>query len=428
METLKKFNSFVKEILRNNSRLYKMDILREYAHDEDIKFYLDFLFNSYIVTGISDKKLNKDLRLFVELPTESSYKNSIKSLLNYIKENNTGRSETIAACQEVLNSIEDDEERALLEGLITKNVKLGIDVTTINKCMNNYIPTFHVQLANKYFDKPEVVEGKEFTLTTKIDGGRIIALKKNNEVNFYTRAGQKYEGLVDLENEMLNKMPDNICLDGEITLLDKGNLESKDQYKQTMMITRKDGEKHGVRMLVFDIMDADEFINQECNTPYSQRRERLETLFNSSELTFFHLLDNLYTGKDTSKITEILNEQLSHGEEGVMINITNAPYQFKRTNDLLKVKKMQDIDLPIIGYEEGSNSNTGKLGAFIVDYKGNELKVGSGFSKELREEIWKHPQDYLGMTISIQYFEETTNQQGGTSLRFPVFLDFRYDK
>ena len=110
-----------------------------------------------------------------------------------------------------------------------------------------------------------------------------------------------------------------------------------------------------------------------------------------------------------------------------MINICDAYYEFKRTNALLKVKKMKDIDLRVIGYEEGSNSNRGKLGAFIVDYKGNQVKVGSGFSKELREEIWKNPDEYIGVMIAVQYFEETTNQNGGTSLRFPVFLDFRYD-
>jgi hypothetical protein len=29
-------------------------------------------------------------------------------------------------------------------------------------------------------------------------------------------------------------MPDNTCLDGEITLLSRGNLSSKEAYKETM--------------------------------------------------------------------------------------------------------------------------------------------------------------------------------------------------
>ena len=128
-------------------------------------------------------------------------------------------------------------------------------------------------------------------------------------------------------------------------------------------------------------------------------------------------------------ITKYLNEAIANNEEGIMININNAPYEFRRTNSLLKVKKMRDADLEIIGYEEGSNTNKGKLGAFLTRYKnGNVVKVGSGFTKELREEVWKDPDSYIGKVISVQYFEETENQSGGISLRFPVFLDFRTDK
>ena len=89
---------------------------------------------------------------------------------------------------------------------------------------------------------------------------------------------------------------------------------------------------------------------------------------------------------------------------------------------------MQDADLPVIRLEEGTNQNEGKLGAFVVLYKGNEVRVGSGISKELREKVWKDKNSYIGLTITVQYFEETTNADGGISLRFPVFIDFRYDK
>ena len=132
-------------------------------------------------------------------------------------------------------------------------------------------------------------------MTTKIDGGRIIAIKKNGEITFYTRAGQKYEGLVDLEQEMAEKLPDNICFDGEITLLNPGNMESKEQYKATMKIVRKDGEKHGVKMRVFDMMPADDFLNQNSTHVYEFRRAALETLFSTVSCKYFTLLDNLYT-------------------------------------------------------------------------------------------------------------------------------------
>ena len=158
---------------------------------------------------------------------------------------------------------------------------------------------------------------------------------------------------------------------------------------------------------------------------FNESAEFLNTL----KFKYFTILPYLYVGNDINEITKWLNYNIDHGEEGVMINILDAPYSFKRTSDLLKVKKMLDIDLEVVGYEEGSGNFSGMLGAFLVRYKeGNIVKVGSGFNKELRQEIWKNPDAYIGKVISVQYFEETVNQQGGISLRFPVYLDFRSDK
>lgn len=432
MNTIKKFNEFINKINKSNSRNYKLAVLEEYKENKDIKYYLDFIFNPYITSGISDKKINKFAIVknnVMSLFSEYDEFNSVKELLEYIKNNNTGTDEVLKTINNFLSSNNFEEsEITLIKSIITKNIILGIDVKTINKVINDLIPTFNVMLSNKYFDKPEIVEGKMFAITEKIDGGRIIALKKNNEVKFYTRAGQLYEGLVDLEQELINNFPDNVCLDGEITLLDSEGIPSKEAYKQTMKITRKDGEKHGIKMLVFDYMSYDEFAAQNCELNYFWRRAKLEKEFNSNN-KYFKLLPILYLGKDTNKILEILNEEVAKDHEGIMINICDAKYEFKRTNNLLKVKLMKSYDMKIIGFEEGTNRLSNNLGAILVKYRNdNVVKVGSGFSDEMRVEIWNNKEKYLNKIAEIQYFEETTNQDGGQSLRFPVFLDIRSDK
>ena len=434
MKTLIHFKKFVDELKLDNSRTYKMEVLKKYKDDEDIKYYLNYIFNPYITTGISDKKL---ARFHSDNCIDCYPINKFKTVfdsLNYIKEHNTGSYGDLGLIFsfyieiilfEIKENIQFNELSSLYEKIIIKNLQLGIDVKTINKVIPNLIPEFNVMLANKYFDKPEYIEGKEFALTTKIDGGRIVAIKKDGAVKFYTRSGQLYEGLVDLEKEMIEYMPDNIALDGEITLLDKGNLNSKEQYKQTMMITRRDGEKHGVKMLVFDAMSADNFLNQRSTLTYKQRREILSDIFDLNQFKYFNLLPIIYQGNDASEITKWLNYNVSQGEEGVMINIVDAPYEFKRTNALLKVKQMQDIDLIITGFELGSNSNSNTLGAIHCNYKGYDLGVGSGFSKEDRDYIWTHQNEFLGKAAVIQYFEETQNDKGGLSLRFPVYKYIR---
>ena len=428
MNTIVHFKNFVNEINESNGRLYKQSVLKKYKDDVVVQRYLKIAFDPFMVFGISTKKLNKIVGGTVINCIESVF-----DLFDYLENHNTGSDADISICQEVLNivSTNDREAGAILEALICKDLSIGCDAKTINKEIPDLIPTFSVQLANKYFDKPAYVEGKTFAITTKIDGGRIIALKENGQVSFFTRAGQKYEGLVDLEDEMSRLMPDNTCLDGEITLLVRGNLSSKEAYKQTMKIVRQttNPEKHGIKMLVFDCMTAEEFKNQYCPNDYTVRRADAELLFNQIDFQYFELLPILYRGSDTSKITELLEEEVANGEEGIMINICDALYEFKRTNSLLKVKKMQTMDLEITGFEEGTGRLVGTLGAILVRYKdGNVVKVGSGFSDEIRTLIWTEPSDFLGKIVEIQYFEETTNADGGKSLRFPIFKDFRPDK
>lgn len=426
MKTLIKFKDFVDEINSSNSRIFKQGVLEKYKNDPDICRYLKIAFDPYTVFGISTKKLHK-----VVGRNEITGINSVFDLLEYLKANNTGSDRVISLCQEFISNVSVSDERAadLLEELICKDLSIGVDSKTINSVIPGLIPTFSVQLAEKYFDKPERVEGKIFALTKKIDGGRIIAIRENGEVSFYTRAGQKYEGLVDLAAELFTTFPDGIVLDGEITLIDPAGLSSKDQYKQTMKITRKDGEKHGVKMLVFDILTVEEFKTQKCEHTYDERRNLLEGLFGTTKRTYFELLPVLYRGKDTTEITKYLEELTSAGEEGVMINICDALYEFKRTTNLLKVKKMNTLDLEIVGVEEGEGRLAGTLGAIHVRYRdGNIVKVGSGFSDWHRNEIWQNQIYYIGKIVEIQYFEETKNDKGGVSLRFPIFKDIRLDK
>lgn len=450
MQMLLKFKSFIDELKLNTSRNYKISILEKYKDDEDIKYLLDFIYNPYIITGISKKKINKDVNITFDYDEDASF----KDLLEYLKTHNTGRDEDLAKivafdCYHF--SPESDKELyELFQNIITKNLQLGIDIKTINKVIPDLIPTFDVQLANKYFDRPYYVNNKKFAITTKIDGSRIIALKDNDgKISFWTRQGQPYEGLVDLEGEM-QYFPRNICLDGELVAVDT---DKENTYKNTMKLSRtKDQEKHGLKMRVFDCMSCEEFKLQISHDPYYLRRILLDDIFDLAKnyklgilqdqqyskeeiekemrqpFHYFEKVAILYQGTDKNKILEILEQQVNEGEEGVMINIVNAPYHFSRTWDLLKVKKFKDTELKIIGFEEGTNKHEGKLGAFVCEYKNNIVKVGSGLSDEDREYFWNNQDKYLGKYITVKYFEETYDSKTHLpSLRFPTYLRIRED-
>jgi DNA ligase-1 len=427
MRTLQHFNEFVKEITSSNSRLHKQAVLQKYKDDEVVKKYLQIAFDPYRVYGLSTKKLHAQVSLTTPFIASTE---TIFELFEYLEEHNTGTFSEILECQSWLNDVAslDSESATLLEAIICKDLSIGCDAKTINKEIPGCVPCFDVQLANRYFDVPEKVEGKYFAITEKIDGGRIIAIKANGKAEFYTRAGQKYEGLVDLEREMLDTYPDGIVLDGEITILNNSGVKSKDAYKAAMKICRKDGSKTGLKMICFDAMSLEEWKTHKCTHSYLERRMLLESLSSTHPHTYFEVLPVLYKGTDTSKITELLDQMVAGGSEGIMVNLCDAVYEFKRTSNLLKCKKFNSCDLQICGLEEGSGKYTGMLGAFVCEYKGGEVRVGSGLTDDLRKEIWQNPEKYLNSIIEVSFFEETKDSTGKLSLRFPTFKDFRPDK
>jgi len=67
-----------------------------------------------------------------------------------------------------------------------------------------------------------------------------------------------------------------------------------------------------------------------------------------------------------------------------------------------------------------------KLGAFVVDYKGNRLNVGSGMTDEQRDEFWRLRQALTGRVVEVKYKEESSDKKTGLlSLQFPIFVSLR---
>ena len=241
---------------------------------------------------------------------------------------------------------------------------------------------------------------------TQIRNGKIIMKSRQNKI---------FEGLIDIENSIKELGLNNICIDGELLAIDS-NYENV--YKDTMkIVSTKEKEKHGVKYMIFDILPIDEFDNKKGVFKYSERRKILD---NIKQNEFISITPVLYHGTDNDKVLEVLSICRANGAEGCMINLDKS-YEFKRSKTLLKLKVMNSCDLKIIGFEEGDGKYKGVLGNLICDYKGCQLGVGSGFSDKQREQIWNNQEEYLNRIAEIQYFEETYNDKGGLSLRFPVF-------
>ena len=112
-------------------------------------------------------------------------------------------------------------------------------------------------------------------------------------------------------------------------------------------------------------------------------------------------------------------------KEGLMY-IKNCNWKNKRHSGILKVKKFLNADCKIIGYEEGTGAFEGKLGSFIIDYKGNKVGVGSGYTEEERIEFWNNRDEYIGRILQVKFKEETKDKKTGLiSIQFPIYQCIR---
>ena len=140
------------------------------------------------------------------------------------------------------------------------------------------------------------------------------------------------------------------------------------------------------------------------------------------------VLPMLYYGTDQSKIDELLEQMVAEDKEGLMLN-TDVPYKRTRHKGILKIKRFYTMDLKIVGYEEGTGRLEGTLGALVLEYKGNTVKVGSGFTDEQRTELWNNREDIIGALCEVKYKEISSDKNTGLeSLQFPVFVQMRFDK
>ena len=247
----------------------------------------------------------------------------------------------------------------------------------------------------------------------------------DGKVKIFSRQGKRIEGLIDLEEE-LKELPSG-CYDGEL-LLDKEDLPSKDLYRETVtVVNSKNDNKKNIVFNVFDFIPLKDFENRHSDLHCDRRKMQVYESLRNTEPNWIRPVPILYRGEYNKEIVQKeLDKQIALEHEGVMVNINHAPYEGKRTKNILKVKAMQDCDLKIIGFEEGTGKNKGTLGAIIVDYKGFEVKVGSGFTDEDRKYFWNNQNELLGRVITVQYFEETTNKKDNSlSLRFPVYRELR---
>lgn len=416
--------SIIEELRNTSSTNGKIQILKINADNLGLKELLELTYNPHKKYKLTEKSIWTG---FPEVQTE----NNLSELTEILANNNI----TDYLRGRVANFLTQTDEsiRDLYKCVLLKDLKIGVNASTINKVWKGLIPTSETgvdikpMLASKFdFDKPP--KG-EFAITEKLDGIRCLAICKEDGIQLFSRQGKLIEGCVSIETTLMGmrmQVGRDFVLDGELLAMNCGY---DTVYKETTKRVKNKNEiKEGIYYMAFDMLEMEEFNQLKGIHKYHERLHKLLDLDKLMGSMFVRIIQPLYIGSNMDRVLELLETYKKLGAEGLMVNLMDVPYEFKRSKSILKVKVMQTADLRIVGFEEGQGRNAGKLGAILVDFKGGIVKVGSGFTDFDREYIWKNQHQYLGKIAEIQFFEITKDKTGTESLRFPVWKHLRTDK
>ena len=417
----------VRDLRATSSTIDKQGIIEDYCnHNSEaasfakkILLYTYHPLWQYNVTSDNLKKKNS--------LKGKSYKNFF-GLLDDLKSRKITGHDAIGAVHTFIDSQSNKNNiEELIHCIIDKDLKTRAGDKIINKAIPDHIPEFSVALADKY--EPKLVSWKDgWYVSRKIDGARCIAIvDENGDASFFSRTGKSFDTLDIVAGGIKALGITNVVFDGELCLVDEdGNEDFQGIMKQ---LKKKDHTIPNPSYKIFDIITHDEFYSKkgDKNRPYSIRYANLCAVMQPNKCPCLTVLEQEVIKSD-DHFNEWIAKSTKEKYEGLMLR-ADEPYKGKRSKDLLKYKSFFDDEYEVIDTEmgpfryvkDGAEHEETMLSCVMINHKGYTVRVGSGFSIEQRQEFYKNPKKILGKVATVQFFEETKNQEGGISLRFPTF-------
>ena len=424
----------LQELEANNSRNFKIELLTKHKDNELLKEVCRLANDPF--TQFYQRKIPEYEYELMDSPYELKW--AIDSLSKLSTRMFTGNN-AIFVLKEILSCISSDDA-LVIERIIQKDLKCGVNTSTINKVWPNLISEFPCMLCSPFEQKlvdkivfPAIVQ-------IKMDGMRFNAIVKNGTVEFRSRNGKEISLLGSLEQEFIGLANgEDIVFDGELLVYDTVETDSTGKIcdRQTgngilnkaVKGTISKEEADRVFATLWDQIPYEDFVAGKCDHPYSYRFGRLKNLI--YKLSKFKLMKidlvETFEVDSLEQTQRIFQNYLDDGEEGIILKDPNSLWENKRSKGQIKFKAELDCDLKVLSVISGTGKYSDAIGSLYCESADGVVKVyvGSGFNDEQRN---APPSDYYGKIIAVKYNARIKNVQGEESLFLPIFLEVREDK
>jgi len=230
---------------------------------------------------------------------------------------------------------------------------------------------------------PKPFSDTNWIFEIKWDGFRAIAYVEE-PYSLKSRNGKELKHNFP-ELEELNKLSDNVVVDGEIVVMREGKPDFQALLERGQVVSPNEIQRQAQRApaiyVVFDILEKDG--NPLTKLPLMERKKILKASLKEGKNV---LLSDFIEEKGEVYYKLVLDK----GLEGVMAKKKESYYEEGlRTGSWLKIKKLRTCDCIIFGYTKGADSREKTFGALLLglyDTDGKPVyvgKVGTGFTQEM---------------------------------------------
>ena len=420
-------NKFLNELAENNSRNYKIDTLKANVNEQTLREVIRLALDPFTQFYI------RKIPTYTTDAKQTSLDQAMAALYE-LKERVVTGNAAIEYLRMLLSSVSADDAK-VIERIIAKDLKCGVDVSTANKVWSGLIPEYPVMLCSPFEQK--LVDKIKFPAYAqmKMDGMRFNAIVRDGKCEFRSRNGKEILLLGNLEQEFISLAGSIDCVfDGELLVMDDDSCQFMDRQTGNGILNKankgtisaEDAAK--VHASVWDLIPYVSFVDSKCNSPYSQRFSTLEAIVNKQPAKGKKIWAVTSTIVETQEqAQEIFQEYLSSGYEGIILKDGSGIWEDKRAKHQIKFKGELECDLKIVAIEEGTGKYAGMLGAIVCESSDGKIKVnvGSGFNDAHRKNLGS---EILDKIVAIKYNSRIKNKLGDESLFLPIFVEIRDDK
>jgi len=420
-----KLEQLIAKLNNSTSTLAKIEVLKTYKSDEDVKKTLLYTYNKMWNYGVTSKNLKKK----ANLSNGEFYSNLFDMLDDLRTRKITGHLALGTVNKFIMNN---PGSSGIVHDILDHNLKIRVDEKIVNRVWPDLIPTFKVALANSFTDFSDEVdfENENWYSATKLDGARCLTIiDENGNVTFFSRQGKEFETLNNLTEIVKSLNLHSIVLDGEICIFDpKTGIED---FQMIMSeIRRKNHTIKNPKYLVFDIIKLEDFLKGKSNVKFEERIQQLKLVlrnYKSGNTANIEIVEQVKVN-NSEHYQQLFATALDNKREGLILRKGSSIYEGKRSKNMLKCKEFHDAEYKVVGIVNGpiryvvNNKEVTEdmVSKIIILHKGSEVGVGSGFSIQERKDFYKNPEEIVGKIITVAYFNESCDKSGKPSLRFPT--------